>query len=387
MPIAPMSLGLEPDTGNAARAPQAAARKAPELTIVIPTFNERDNVPVMIERLRGLPVGIDWEAVFVDDDSPDGTASVARTAGEADARIRCIRRIGRRGLSGALLEGMLASQARFVAALDGDLQHDETLLAAMIERMRRDDVDLIVASRNIAGGSAASFTPWRARASRWATMVACRVLGVDLSDPMSGFFMIRREVIEDIAPRLSSQGFKLLLDVVATGGSQLRIAELPYLFRGRRHGHSKLDSKVALDYLALVIAKATRDTVSLRFLLFCLVGSTGIAAHMVALTFALDALRLDFLAAQTVATLLAITWNFSLNNHLTYRDQRLTGRHWVTGLIRFQLICVVGAVSNVGAAGWLYGQDSKWWVAGLGGALMGAVWNYVISAAFVWRIR
>ena len=360
---------------------------APEITIVVPTLNERANIPILVARLQRLLAGTHWEVVFVDDNSTDGTTAVARTIGEADSRVRCIRRIGRRGLAGALLEGMLASQARYVAALDADLQHDESLLLAMVERLRRGDVDLVVASRYMEGNATAGFAAHRARASRWSSMIVRRFLGVELTDPMSGFFMIRRDLVEELAPSLSSQGFKLLLDIVATARGRIRVAELPYVFRERQHGLSKLDTRVILDFAALVIAKLTGDAVSLRFLLFCAVGLTGVVVHMAVLALALDAAELRFSAAQAVATIAAITWNFVLNNRLTYSDQRLTGWRFFKGLLWFQVICSVGAVSNVGAATWIYNSGPGWWVAGLGGALMGAVWNYVVSAAFVWRQR
>jgi dolichol-phosphate mannosyltransferase len=204
---------------------------------------------------------------------------------------------------------------------------------------------------------------------------------------MSGFFMIRRDVVGELAPALSSQGFKILLDIVATAHGRLRVAELPYVFRERLHGESKLDARIVLDFAALVLAKLTDDAVSVRFLMYCLVGLTGVGIHMSALKVAVDLLGLPFGFAQSVATLVAITWNYVLNNRLTYRDQRLTGRAFVTGLIRFHLVCLVGALSNVGVAGWIYAYDPDWWWAGLGGALMGAVWNYVVSAAFVWHQR
>jgi dolichol-phosphate mannosyltransferase len=370
-----------------AEAPDPAARPAPELSVIVPTYGERDNVPLLVERLKRTLAGRDWEVIFVDDNSADGTAAAARAIGLNDARVRCIRRIGRRGLAGACLEGMLASQARFVAVMDADLQHDESLLTGMLDRLRQDDVDLVVASRYVDGGSAESFSALRAKVSRWSTDVARRFLGVELSDPMSGFFMMRRERFEALSPQLSSQGFKILLDVVATARGKLRIAELPYVFRERVHGESKLDSRVALDFVALLVAKLTNDAVSFRFLLFCLVGLTGIAIHMSMLEVAYNMIGLSFGVAQTIATVGAITWNFVLNNMFTYRDQRLTGVRFVTGLIRFQVICAIGALSNVGVATWIYGTESNWWLAGLGGALMGAVWNYVVSAAFVWRQR
>jgi dolichol-phosphate mannosyltransferase len=361
-------------------------RAAPELSIVVPTFNERANVPLLVERLSRLLASRDWEVVFVDDNSPDGTAAAARTIGETDSRVRCIRRIGRRGLSGACLEGMLSSQARYVAVMDADLQHDEELLVPMLDALRTGSADLVVASRYLYGGSAAGLSKQRSRVSRWSNAIVRHLLGIDLTDPMSGHFMIRRDAFEAIAPALSSQGFKILLDIMATARGNLRTVELPSAFRERQHGESKLDSKIALDFAALVTAKLTNDAISARFLLFCLVGLTGLGIHLSILS-ALLAAVLSFGAAQAIATVGAIAWNFVLNNLFTYRDQRLTGWHFITGLIRFQVICAIGAISNVGIATWIYDYDSVWWIAGLGGALIGTVWNFVVSAAFVWRQR
>ncbi len=372
---------------TAARAEEAAtARPAPELSIVVPTFNERANIPILVERLARLLASCEWEVVFVDDNSPDGTAAAARAIGETDSRVRCIRRIGRRGLAGACLEGMLSSQARYVAVMDADLQHDESLLVGMLDCLRSGRADLAVASRYLYGGSAAGLSKQRSRVSRWSNTLVRLLLGINLTDPMSGHFMIRRDVFEMLAPGLSSQGFKILLDILATGRGRLRTVELPSTFRERQHGESKLDSKIALDFAALVTAKLTKDAISARFILFCLVGLTGLAVHLILLSSFL-AVALSFSAAQALATVGAIAWNFVLNNLFTYRDQRLTGWRFVTGLIWFQVICAIGAISNVGIATWIYDYDSVWWIAGLGGAAIGTVWNFVVSAAFVWRQR
>jgi dolichol-phosphate mannosyltransferase len=358
---------------------------APELSVIVPTYNERDNVPLVVDLLRRTLEDVSWEVVFVDDNSPDGTAATVRAIGAVDDRVRCIRRIGRRGLAGACIEGMLSSQARYVAVLDADMQHDEALLVPMLERLRKGDVDVVVGSRYIPGGSADSFTSKRRFMSRLSHIAARMITKVDLSDSGSGFFMIRRDAVEALAPRLSSQGFKLLLDIMTTARGTLRPAELPYTFRQRQHGESKLDAHIILDFAALLVAKLTNDAISFRFLMFCFVGLTGVVIHMLALRLAIPALRFEI--AQVVATVVAVCWNFVLNNMLTYRDQRLTGWRFVTGLLRFQLICAVGAVSNVGAAAWIYGFGENWWLAGLAGAVMSAVWNYVVSAAFVWRSR
>ncbi len=377
---------IPPDNSPAHADGIAAIRPAPELTIVVPTFNERANVPILVERLARLLTSCDWEVIFVDDNSSDGTATVARAIGETDSRIRCIRRIGRRGLAGACLEGMLACQARYVAVMDADLQHDEELLVPMLDALRAGRADVAVASRYLNGGSTAGLSKQRSRVSRGSNAIVRLLLGIDLTDPMSGHFMIRREAFEAIAPSLSSQGFKILLDILATAHGRLRTIELPSAFRERQHGESKLDSKIALDFAALVTAKVTNDAVSARFLLFCLVGLTGIAVHLSILS-ALLAAALSFGASQALATVGALAWNFVLNNLFTYRDQRLTGWHFVTGLLRFQVICAIGAISNVGIATWIYDYDEVWWIAGLGGALIGTVWNFVVSAALVWRQR
>jgi len=376
---------IMPLTSSATPArPTAAVRPAPELSIIVPTFNERTNVPLLVERLERLLAAYDWEVVFVDDNSPDGTAAAARAIGEGDSRVRCIRRIGRRGLAGACLEGMLASQARYVAVMDADLQHDESLLLDMLEHLRAARADLVVASRYLQGGSAAGLSKQRSRVSRWSNAVVRLLLGIDLTDPMSGYLMVQRDAFEALAPSLSSQGFKILLDIVATGRGSLRIIELPTIFRERRHGESKLDSKIALDFAALVVAKLTNDAVSVRFLMFSLVGLSGVGIHMAILSLVLLT-GAAFAIAQSIAAIGAMTWNFILNNLFTYRDQRLSGWRFLTGLIRFQLICAIGAVANVGLAIFIYGSTHIWWLAGLGGVLIGAVWNYAVTSAFVWR--
>jgi dolichol-phosphate mannosyltransferase len=365
--------------------PQAAA--LPQLSVIVPTFNERDNVTTLFRRLEATLTGVAWEVIFVDDNSPDGTWDVVRGLARQDRRVRCIRRIGRRGLSGACIEGILACSAPCAAVIDADLQHDETQLPKMLALLEAGEADLVVGSRYIEGGSADSFNRQRAGASALATEVAKQVLRVKIKDPMSGFFMIRSDRFEQLAPQLSTQGFKILLDIVATARGKLRITEIPYTFGSRLHGESKLDSMVALDFLGLVLAKLTHDIVSLRFLLFAMVGSVGLFVHFAALFTALEAFDLPFPEAQGSAALCAMTSNFILNNFLTYRDQRLKGIAILRGLLLFYLVCSVGLLANVGVALSVFDQEPIWWFAGAAGALMGVVWNYAMSGLFVWRKR
>ncbi|MDB5486014.1 MAG: dolichol monophosphate mannose synthase [Tardiphaga sp.] len=369
--------------------PQARPRASQplQLSVIVPTFNERDNVATLFHRIDKALPGVVWEAIFVDDNSPDGTWDVVRQLSHDDPRARCVRRIGRRGLSGACIEGILASSAPCVAVIDADLQHDETQLAKMLGLIERGEAELVVGSRYVEGGSADSFNRQRLGASQFATALAKRALGVAIADPMSGFFMIRRDKFEQIAPQLSIQGFKILLDIVATARGELRTIEIPYTFGARLHGESKLDSMVALDFLGLVLAKLTNDTVSLRFLLFAMVGSIGLIVHLAALYLALEAFHLAFAEAQAIGALTAMTSNFLLNNFLTYRDQRLKGFGILRGLLLFYLVCGVGLMANVGVAFSVYDQEPIWWLAGAAGALMGVVWNYAMSGLFVWRKR
>jgi dolichol-phosphate mannosyltransferase len=359
----------------------------PELSVVVPTFNERDNVVTLFRKLETALAGRAWEVIFVDDNSPDGTWDVVRALAREDSRARCIRRIGRRGLSGACIEGILASSAPCAAVIDADLQHDETQLPKMLALLQSGEADLVVGSRYIEGGSADSFDKQRAGFSMLATSVAKKLLRIEIADPMSGFFMIRRDRFEQLAPQLSTQGFKILLDIVATARGSLRIKEIPYTFGSRMHGESKLDSMVALDFLGLVLAKLTHDVVSLRFLLFAMVGSLGLFVHLAALFVALEVFNVPFPEAQACGALLAMTSNFLLNNFLTYRDQRLKGLGILRGLLLFYLVCGVGLVANVGVAFSVYDSEPIWWLAGAAGALMGVVWNYAMSGLFVWRKR
>jgi dolichol-phosphate mannosyltransferase len=363
------------------------ATALPVLSVVVPTFNERDNVTKLYRKLEATLDGIAWEVVFVDDNSPDDTWDVVRALARQDGRVRCIRRIGRRGLSGACIEGILASSAPYAAVIDADLQHDETQLPKMLSLLQSGQAELVVGSRYIEGGSADSFNRSRAGASALATEVAKRALGVAIADPMSGFFMIRRDRFEQLAPQLSTQGFKILLDIVATAHGDLKTVEVPYTFGSRLHGESKLDSMVALDFLGLVLAKFTHDVVSLRFLLFAMVGGTGLFVHLGTLYVALKLFGLPFPQAQGIGAFVAMTSNFILNNFLTYRDQRLKGFAILGGLLAFYLVCSVGLFANVGVAFSVYDKQPIWWLAGAAGALMGVVWNYAMSGLFVWRKR
>ena len=358
-----------------------------ELAVVIPTFNERANVPALIARLDRALAGRGWEAIVVDDDSPDGTADAVRALAVADGRVRIIQRIGRRGLSSACIEGMCATAAPVVAVIDGDGQHDETLLPAMLDRLQGDAIlDLVIGSRFVAGGGTGEWDRDRVAKSALATRLARGVLKADLSDPMSGFFAIRTETARSLVPDLSAIGFKILLDLMTTSPRPLRFAELPYTFRLRTAGESKLDHVVALEYLIALYDRMFGRVVPVRFAMFSVIGLIGVAIHMSVVSALFLGLNTSFLLAQIAATLVALTGNFFLNNALTYRDRRLKGwRQLADGWVSFAAVCSVGAVANVGVAGFLHDVRAGAWAASaLVGVLVGAVWNYALSSRFTW---
>lgn len=359
---------------------------APLLAIVIPTRDERDNIVPLYERLCTALSGIDWELVFVDDDSADGTPQAVRALALRDQRVRLLWRIGRRGLSSACVEGIQATAAPFVAVADADLQHDEQLLPRMLADLQNEPVDVVVGSRYVEGGGVGDWSSHRARLSGVAVWLGQRLLGVTISDPMSGFFMLRREAFETCMRRLSMVGFKILIDILASSPKTLRVKEIPYQFRQRQGGESKFDLAIGWEFLVLLIDKVVGHVVPVRFVLFAMVGAIGILAHLAMLWLFLQVGRLDFLVSQTAATIVAMIANFSLNNWLTYRDMRLTGWRWLGGLLSFCLICSVGAAANLGVAEFLFGErHSAWWVAGLAGAVMSLVWNYTMTSIVTWR--
>jgi dolichol-phosphate mannosyltransferase len=370
-------------------APSPPGLVPPRLSVIVPCYQEAANVIPMVERLAAALEGTPWEVIFVDDDSPDGTAAIAKQIAARDPRVRCIRRVGRRGLASACVEGMLASAAPYVAVIDGDGQHDETVLPRMLEALEQGRAEIAVGSRHVAGGDAAAgLSPLRRGVSRAGAALARALLPVRVADPMSGFFMLPRPLAEELAPRLSATGFKILLDLLLSAPRPLRVLELPYRFRARAAGESKLDALVLVEYLGLLLHKALGGAVPLRFLAFAAVGAVGLVVHLAVLSLAHGALAMGFGAAQWAATLAAMTANFLLNNRITYRDQRLRGARLVRGLLLFYLVCGIGAVANVGVASLLLRDGIfDWGVAGAAGALLTLVWNYAVSSTLVWRAR
>jgi dolichol-phosphate mannosyltransferase len=355
-----------------------------QLAVIIPTFNEACNVASLLHRLSLALAGIHWEALFVDDNSPDGTSEVVRQIALTNPQVRIVQRIGRRGLTSAVLEGMLATAAPVLAVIDGDMQHDETILPKMYAAIVSGEADLAVGTRYAQGGGVGEWDQNRVFASRIATKISHWAIKAPLSDPMSGLMAIARPTLMAAIPRMSGMGFKILLDIIASLPAPPRITEIPYIFRQRERGESKAGALVLLEYAALIADKTLGQYVPLRLMSFLTVGGMGVGVHLLLLGLSLWS-GLGFVQAEIVAVLGAISFNFTLNNVFTYRDRRLRGRKLLGGLLSFFAVCSVGAVANIGIGTWMNGNDGRWWLAGLAGTVVGAVWNFAASSFVTWR--
>ncbi|MES2987006.1 MAG: glycosyltransferase family 2 protein [Pseudomonadota bacterium] len=358
-----------------------------ELAVVIPTFNERGNVAALVAKLDAALAGRNWEAIFVDDDSPDGTAQAVRDLGRIDSRVRVIQRIGRRGLSTACIEGICATAAPIAAVIDGDMQHDETKLVQMLDALEGDDsLEVVIGSRFVDGGGTGEWDSDRVAKSAFATKLSRKVLKADLTDPMSGFFMIRAQIVRDLVPTLSGIGFKILLDIMTAAPHPLKFREVGYVFRCRTEGESKLDHVVAMEYLIALYDRMFGKVVPVRFAMFSAIGAVGAGIHFLILGVLYRGMLFPFVAATIVATVAAMTFNFFLNNALTYRGQRLKGaKEMWAGWVSFCIVCSVGAAANVGVAAFLHNvQHGDWRLSALAGIMVAAVWNFALSSRFTW---
>ena len=356
------------------------------VSIIIPSLNERENIPIVVERLEALLTGRKWEAVFVDDDSRDGSLEVLMSLARTKPHVRFIRRIGRRGLSSACLEGMASSVADIFAVMDCDLQHDEAILSKMLAAFEEDpSLELAVGTRYAGeGGGVGEWSKVRIFISRLATSLGSLARKTELSDPMSGFFAIRREVFEETVRQMTGKGFKILLDMVLSVGRPLKTREFSYEFRTRQHGESKLDIVVGFEYLYLLADKIFGRFVPVSFVVYVLAGLSGLFLHLAALGILFRYVGIAFVTAQLTATLVAMVSNFLVNNSVTFRQQRLKGAMLLPGLLAYIAICGLGAIVNVQASEYLFENHIPWWFAGAAGALVGAVWNYAVSTQIVW---
>ncbi|MGY8815793.1 MAG: glycosyltransferase [Gammaproteobacteria bacterium] len=355
-----------------------------ELSIIVPTFNERENIQPFVNAIKNVLKNINWELIFVDDDSPDGTSSLVRELANNDNRIRCIQRIRRRGLSSACVEGILASSSKYLCIMDADMQHDESLIPKIYLLLLNENLDMVIASRYISHGSTGTLPGLRRIISLVATKISQKVLKVNVTDPMSGFFMVNREFFEKIKYRISGRGFKILLDFIVSSREPVKFKELPYTMRSRTRGDSKLNFLVVWDFFILVLNRFLGEILPYRFISFMTVAFSGLILHLLILWIMYDISNLNFTLSQSVATFIAMTTNYIFNNIFTYHDNKKSGNYFWRGLLSFYLVCMLGAIVNVALATELFQRSVPWILSGIFGALAGAIWNFTVSSIFVW---
>lgn len=351
-------------------------------SIVIPTYNERENLPRCIEALRRALEGrFDYELVVVDDDSPDRTWELAETMAASDPRIRIFRRIDRKGLSSAIVDGLSMGRGERLAVVDADCQHDLTKVPDLLALL--EDHDMAVGTRYAGGGGTGEWSRRRVAMSRLATL-ACRVLlRIRVSDPMSGFFALRHDVFRDLAPKLNPRGYKLLMEMLYHHGPE-RIGEVPYTFVPRTAGESKLGGMVVADFAWSLLELGSHRLVNARFAKYCLVGASGVAVQLGMLTLLQRAFSEPVALALAIGC--AVISNYLINNAWTFRDR--SHRSWgerLSGIAKFVLVALGGAVINHAISYQLHQQsDLDLRLTSLVGIAFATLWNFQFNYAFTW---
>jgi len=353
------------------------------LSVIVPTYNEREAVPALVDRVRRALGGIPYELVFADD-STDGTDAVIAALAREDPRIRLLHRTGRRGLATAVVEGIGAARGEVVCVLDADLQHPPERIPDLIKALEETGAEVVVASRYLPGGSYRGLSGLRRLASRVATWLAKLLLrrARPVSDPMSGFFAFRRSVVEGV--HLAPVGYKILLEILARGNFR-KVVEVPYVFEARAAGHSKLTLRQNLDYLRHLLRLLPANPEDLRFVRFVLVGASGIGVNTAAL-WGLVRLGMHYRPAGVLAIATAITWNFLWNDAFTWRDRR--SRNLGTKLRRYlQYWAVTGLGSAIQYALYLLltGAGLPYLLSNLVGIGVAVGWNYRMHGSWTWR--
>jgi dolichol-phosphate mannosyltransferase len=374
---------LEP---HALHGPNQLYPVRPELGMVLPSYDERGNIVPVLTLLRKALRGIRYEVILVDDDSEDGTADHARAIAANFPELRVIQRINRSGLASACLEGMMASHAPYLAIMDCDLQHDEQILPEMLSTLKRDHLDIVIGTRHAGGGGVGEFAAGRqliSNAGRWLSQL---ILKENVSDPMSGFFVLDRAFLEEVVRNVSGIGYKILLDLLASSHRPVRYKEVGYIFRSRIHGTSKLDLLVALEYFELLLDKLLRDFLPARFVIFCLIGSVGLIVNLLLFTVFTRFFKWPLDGSYIWASAITVAVNYALNNQLTFRRFRLKHRQFWTGLIGFYAACAIGLFAGFEVASGLRTVGMHELPAVLAGVTIGSVWNYCMSSILVWRV-
>ena len=354
-----------------------------ELSVIIPTYNEKSNISVILDRIvQTLEGKVTFEILVVDDDSPDQTWAAVKKVGETDPRIRLLRRIGRRGLSSAVVEGFSAARGSTLAVIDADLQHDERILPEMYAASK--EANLVVGSRKAEGGKIENWNILRRWVSNIATLLAKIFLVTPLKDPMSGFFLLKRETFTRIESEINPRGFKILLEILFRS-KEKKIKEIGYTFRPRVAGVSKLSTSTIFDFLYSLLELRFGHWISLRFLKYAAVGASGVGVNLLTLWVLHEKLQMGASFSLSIAIFLSMLSNFFLNNQFTFRDYALHSQALWIGFFRFLLVCSVGALINYALTQFWVNHGGNLYLADAVGISVATVWNYVVNQHVTWN--
>ncbi len=372
------------------------------LSVILPTYNESKNIPILIDKLDQALRGIDYEIIVVDDNSPDRTYEVVDQIARSNPRVRCIRRIHERGLSSAVVTGMSASESQFFAVMDADMQHDEAILPDLLRAVREEGFDLAVGSRATEDGSFGEWSRIRRFMSWSATMMAKILLPVSVKDPMSGYFLTSRAVFEKARDAINPVGFKILLEFLGRMRG-LKVKEVGYTFRTRIHGETKLSGSVIRNYLVALLDLRFGRYISPIFILYSVVGASGIVVFYVVQTlaarFMVASVETGFSppfslipSGAIAAYFLSVSNNYFWNNFITFYDQLHTGIRMLGGVFLFFCVSLVGllvqiAVSHLLQTLGLPREGSGAALARALGIAVAVVTNYFLNSTFTWRAR
>jgi dolichol-phosphate mannosyltransferase len=354
------------------------------LSVIIPTYNERDNIIPLVERIHQALSGHEYRLLFVDDDSHDGTAELARSL-SSKYPVSVIVRQDKKGLASAVVDGLKHTGGETVAVMDADLQHPPEVMPAMLEAMNN-GADIAIGSRYITGGGCQGWGLIRRIISRTAIFLAHLLLPStrNVKDPMSGFFMFRRQSVADAD--LKPFGYKILLEILVLG-NLYHAVEVPYIFRTRSHGESKLSSRQQIEYLRHIYSLMRRTGETWRIIKFCLVGISGIFVNEGLLWILAQLAGLPLVIASPISIECSIISNFTLNNFFTFHDRRsLALKSTLYRLLKFNLVSLGGLAINLGVLLFFTHVIGVYYlVANLFGIVVAFIWNYILSTWWTWR--
>ncbi len=359
------------------------------LSIVLPTYNERENIQIVLNKIFQLASDYSLEILIVDDNSTDGTSEIVKSLAKKDSRIRLIRRVGRSGLSSAIKEGLLNATSDIAVVMDADGQHQPVDVFFAVKELIQSKADLVVGSRFLDQARIRGLSERRAIGSNSANTLARISLSnsyQNLTDYMSGCFALNLKTCIPFILKINVNGFKFYYELLSLSKGSLKVEEVPLVFESRFYGQSKLDLSVIWDFIISLLHTLTFRVLPRRAISFGLVGLSGVIVQLISTNTIMYLFFFSFERALPISILVAATSNYLINNALTFRSQRLFGYSLFKGLTKFLLVSSLPVMANIGLATAFYNSVyQNTLLAQISGICVVFIWNYVASSRFVWN--